>query len=185
MIKLIVGLGNPGDKYNNTRHNIGFMIIDNYLNKNNISNWKEKFGGLYVKKKFNHVDVIFSKPLTHMNRSGDFIKEISNFYKIREENILIIYDDTHFDMGTFKLKVNNSSGGHNGVESIISHFKDSKFKRLRVGIGEKKGKSLSDFVLKDLSKKDYKILENNFEIYNEIISDYILMDFIDLQGRYN
>ena len=133
-MKLIVGLGNPGKEYENTRHNIGFNVIDLYLKKNNLNLDKEKFNGKYLKTNINNEEVIFLEPQTYMNLSGDSVLKIMNFYKINIEDILIIQDDLDLDLGKIKLKEKSSSGGHNGIKDIEQKLGSNSFKRLKIGI---------------------------------------------------
>ena len=120
-MKLIVGLGNPGKEYENTRHNIGFMVVDNYLSVSNV-NWQLKFNGLYTNIIINNEKVHFLKPSTYMNLSGRAIKECSNFFKIDVKDILIIHDDLDLPLGKYRLKTNSSAGGHNGIKSVIEEL---------------------------------------------------------------
>ena len=118
-MKLIVGLGNPGKEYENTRHNIGFMILDNYLKD---AVWTNKYKGLVTTLNINNDKVIFLKPVTYMNLSGESVREIVNFYKINIEDILIIHDDLDLSLGKIRIKKNSSDGGHNGIKSIINNL---------------------------------------------------------------
>ena len=148
-MKLIVGLGNPEKKYDNTRHNIGFMVLDNYLGK---VDYKSKFNGLYYEKNINNEKVIFLKPQTYMNNSGLSVFEFVNFYKISLKDILIIQDDLDLDIGMIKFKFNSSSGGHNGIKSIINCLGSQEFSRLKIGINNEYKKDTIDFVLSKFSK---------------------------------
>ena len=130
-MKLIVGLGNPGKQYENTRHNIGFMVLDNYL-KN--EKWGNKFNAMYVEKNINGEKVFFVKPLTFMNNSGNAVGEFVRYFDILASDILVIQDDLDLAVGNYKLKVHSSSGGHNGIKSIISCLDNQDFPRLKVGI---------------------------------------------------
>lgn len=167
-MKLIVGLGNPGKEYEKNRHNIGFTIINNYLKKYNNISIKKDFKSEYVKIN----DTIFQKPLTYMNLSGDAIQNLANYYKINKDDILIIFDDMDLNIGEIKIKKNGSSGGHNGIKSIISHF-GNEFNRLKIGIGKPKNKDIISYVLGNFSKEENEILEKlNNNIFN-IIDDFI------------
>ena len=118
-MKLIVGLGNPGREYKNTRHNVGFMALDYYLGK---VNWKIKMEANFYSTQINDEQVIFIKPLTYMNLSGIAVKKVVDFYNIDVKDILVIQDDLDIDFGNFKVKKNSSSGGHNGISKIINLF---------------------------------------------------------------
>ena len=113
-MKLIVGLGNPGQEYQNTRHNIGFRYLDLFIKEKKLGNFKEKFNGLYLKTTYNNQDIIFLKPLSYMNLSGEVVKKYKDYYKIDSKDILVIHDDLDIEIGKIKLKENGSGGGHNG-----------------------------------------------------------------------
>ncbi|MBM6821323.1 aminoacyl-tRNA hydrolase [Fusobacterium mortiferum] len=152
-MKLIVGLGNPGSKYEKTRHNIGFEVI-NYLQKDlGITNEKEKFQGLISEKNIDGEKVLFLKPQTFMNLSGNSIIEVINFYKLNPKtDLVVIYDDMDLPVGKLRVKEKGSSGGHNGIKSIISHLGD-EFLRIKCGIGKPKDNTI-DFVLGQFSKSE-------------------------------
>ena len=166
-MKLIVGLGNPGKKYEYNRHNIGFLVLDHYL-KN--SDFKEKFNGLYKIEVINGEKVIFLKPQSYMNLSGNVVKKFKDFYKIDISDILIIYDDISFEFGILKLKPKGSSGGHNGLKKI--------------GIS-KNNIELKNYVLSNFNKIEKEKLNEILKMTDSIISDYINYDFQTLMNRYN
>lgn len=184
-MRLIVGLGNPGKEYEKTRHNVGFNIIDMYLEKNKLKLEKEKFNGKYVKTTINNEDVIFLEPQTYMNNSGESVSAIMKFYKIKVEDILVIQDDLDMEVGKIKLKEKSSSGGHNGIKSIEDHLGTEDFKRLKVGISNNKDIDTKDYVLGKFSKEDREILENTYKTCLDIIDDYFEMNFDLLMGKYN
>ena len=169
-MKLIVGLGNPGREYKNTRHNIGFMVIDNYLGK---VNWKTKLENYFYLTEVNGEQIAFIKPLTYMNLSGLAVSKIINFYKIPIENILIIQDDLDMSIGTFKIKRNSSSGGHNGIKSIISELGSQNFARLKIGIGKSSQIPVDKYVLSKFSSEELEIINKNMDIFNNIIKTFI------------
>ncbi|MDP0487909.1 MAG: aminoacyl-tRNA hydrolase [Fusobacterium sp. JB021] len=134
-MKLIIGLGNPGKKYEKTRHNIGFMVVDEISRKLNLNNFKEKFKGLLIETSYNNEKLFLLKPQTYMNLSGESIVELVNFYKLDiEKDVIVIYDDMSMDFGKIRIREKGSAGGHNGIKSIISFLGD-KFTRIKVGIG--------------------------------------------------
>ena len=178
-MKLIVGLGNPGLKYENTRHNIGFIAIDKYLN--NIS-FKSKFDGEYYVD--NLKDVIFLKPMKYMNFSGEVVKKFVEYYKIVIDDILVIYDDMAFELGTIKIKPDGSYGGHNGMKNIIDLLGNNNIKRVRVGIG-RNSFDMKDYVLGKFSKKEILILDDVMKKVINIIDDYLILDFDKLMNKYN
>lgn len=178
-MKLIVGLGNPGKEYESTRHNIGFMIIDKYLG--NIK-YKEKFNGLYYEKDMDE-KVIFLKPQTFMNNSGLCVKKFVDYYKINPENILVIHDDLDLEVGKIKYKINSSSGGHNGIKSIINNLRTQNFIRLKIGISNTNKDQIIDYVLGKFSKKEIDEINVN-DIVNSI-NDYINNDYTFVMNKYN
>ncbi len=181
-MKLIVGLGNPDLKYQNTRHNIGFMVLDNYLG--NIT-WKNKFNALYTTKDIYNEKVIFIKPLTYMNLSGNAVREFVNFYKINLEDILIIQDDLDLPLGKYRIKTNSSSGGHNGIKSIIENLGSNNFARLKIGISKNSHIPTKDYVLESFKKEELEILNNLYSRFNAILEDFIHENITTLMNKYN
>ena len=165
-MKLIVGLGNPGKEYEKTRHNIGFMVLDDYLG--NVK-WSNKFNALYYESFVGTEKVIFVKPLTYMNNSGNAVGEFVRYYNI----------------GLYKLKVNSSSGGHNGIKSIISSLGTHSFPRLKVGIGSVKKDEVIDYVLGKFSKKEMEILNNEFSTFRKIIESFVNVGIDKTMNVYN
>jgi len=185
-VKLIVGLGNPGNNYVNTRHNIGFMFVDNYLKYKNIDdNWSSKFNGLYVKTVINKENVIFLKPQTFMNLSGDCVKKFVDYFNINVEDVLVISDDLDLNIGNFKLKLNGSCGGHNGLRDIELKLSVSNFKRLRIGISKNNAVDTRDYVLGYFSKEEMKIIFNLFNELFLVVDKYFELPFGDLMSLYN
>lgn len=184
-MKLIVGLGNPGKEYENTRHNIGFNVIDLYLKKNNLKLDKDKFNGKYTKTSIHDEDVILLEPQTFMNLSGDSVRKVMDFYKINIDDILVIQDDLDMEVGKIKLKEKSSSGGHNGIKDIEQKLGTNNFKRLKVGISNDKTRDTKDYVLGKFSKEEKEILEKSYEICLNVIDDFFTMNFDLLMGKYN
>ena len=129
---LIVGLGNPGNEYNNTRHNVGFMAIDSIAPKD--ANWKKEKNALTTRVEIDGINVILVKPQTFMNNSGDAVGPLMTFYKIPLENIVVIHDDMDLKLGNMREKVGGSSAGHNGIKSIDNAI-GNEYRRIRIGIG--------------------------------------------------
>ena len=136
---LIVGLGNPGKEYDGTRHNIGFEAIDYMANKYNIEVNRIKFKGVFGEGFIDNKKVILLKPTTYMNLSGESIREVINFYKISNENIIVIYDDISLEVGKLRIREKGSDGGHNGIKSIIANLGSDVFPRIKIGVGQPKG----------------------------------------------
>jgi peptidyl-tRNA hydrolase, PTH1 family len=132
-MKIIVGLGNPGKQYENTRHNAGFMVMDELAKECSLSFDQEKFQSMFAKGKIHGEDVILMKPLTFMNNSGFACREVMDFFKASPKDFLIIYDDIDLDVGRIRLRPKGSAGGHNGIKSIIQCIGTSEFNRIRVG----------------------------------------------------
>ncbi len=181
-MKLIVGLGNPGKEYTFTRHNVGFMLIDAYLKNDS---WQKKFDGLIQIHSLDAEKVLFLKPQTFMNNSGLSVGQAARYYDIKPEDILIIQDDLDIDFGKFKLKKNSSSGGHNGIKSIIASLGTDSFNRLKIGISHDKNKDTIDYVLGKFSKEEMEILKENFLMYQEIINSFILNGIEVTMNKYH
>lgn len=146
MIKLVAGLGNPGDKYKGTRHNIGFNVIDILAEKLNIT-WSEKYNGAFIETKYNGEKLFLLKPYTFMNLSGKSISAVTNFYKISPNDVFIIHDEMNIPFNTLKIRHNGSAGGHNGLKSIIECLGSQDFPRLKMGIGRDNSKDTVSYVL--------------------------------------
>jgi peptidyl-tRNA hydrolase, PTH1 family len=156
-MKIIIGLGNTGNKYKNTRHNIGFSLIDLLSKKLDSESFKKfKDCSEISKTKYLDEDIILVKPTTFMNNSGLCVRKILDFYKEKIENILILVDDYNLDVGNIRFRKNGSSGGHNGLKSIIECLGTEEFQRLRLGIGKPEHKTLSDFVLSSFTPSETK-----------------------------
>ncbi|MDL2311100.1 aminoacyl-tRNA hydrolase, partial [Peptostreptococcaceae bacterium OttesenSCG-928-C18] len=133
-MKLVVGLGNPGKKYEENRHNVGFMAIDKLASENNINVNKLKFNSVYGEGRIGNEKIILMKPLTYMNNSGIAVMECKNYYGISIEDIYIICDDIDIPFGSIRIKKKGSAGTHNGLKSIIQHLKDDDFPRFKISV---------------------------------------------------
>lgn len=184
-MKLIVGLGNPGKEYEKTRHNVGFMVIDNYLNKKNISSLKNKFFANYIDVVIDSEKVIFLKPQKYMNLSGEVIKEFLKFYKINISDVLIISDDLDMSCGKIRLREKGSSGGHNGLKNIEQHLGTNGYKRLKIGVGNNKEINTKDYVLGKFNEKELEEINLSIEKTEHIIDDFLKINFIDVMNKYN
>lgn len=153
---MVVGLGNPGDKYVHTRHNAGFMALDVICEKNSFKVDKLKFKALTGDAVISGKRVLFLKPQTYMNCSGEAVKEAAQFYKIAPENIIVIFDDISLDPGKIRIRKKGSAGGHNGIKSIIEHLGTDTFPRIKLGVGAKPHPDydLADWVLGEIPKAD-------------------------------
>lgn len=185
-MKLIVGLGNPGKEYVNTRHNIGFTFLDSYIEHcNSTVNWINKFDGLYSQITINGEKIVLLKPQTFMNLSGNSVRKVMDYFKIDINDILIISDDLDLKIGNFKLKSNGSSGGHNGLKDIENKIGSNQYKRLKIGISKDKDIDTKDYVLGKFSVEENKILHDLFNILFSVMDDYYILKFSDLMSKYN
>lgn len=184
-MKLIVGLGNPGKEYENTRHNIGFMFIDEYAKEKGLVINKKKFNGLYVDFINNGEKTILLKPQTYMNLSGEAVSAFIDFFKISIEDILIISDDLDLAIGKYKLRPTGSSGGHNGLKNIEKHLSTQNYKRLKIGISNDKDIDTKDYVLGNISKENKQVIDDLKKIVNNILDDFYKLDFEKLMAKYN
>ena len=184
-MKLIIGLGNPGAEYSLTRHNMGFMAIDNYVKKRKLGDFKEKFNGLYLDTVVDGERIILLKPITYMNLSGEAVIKYIHYFKISVDDILVISDDLDMPIGKLKLKSSGSSGGHNGLKSISSSISTNTYKRLKLGIGNNKEIDTCDYVLGKFSADDMNLIKNQMDLVANIIDDYLCMSFDKLMNKYN
>lgn len=159
-VKIIVGLGNPGDKYAATRHNIGFMAIDYLAEQYGIKVDRIKFKGLYGEVRLGGEKVLLLKPQTFMNLSGESVREMCEFYKVPMEDVVVIYDDISMKVGSLRIREKGSAGGHNGIKNIIYQMQTDVFPRIKVGVGAKPHPDydLADWVLGQFSQEDCKTL---------------------------
>lgn len=184
-MKLIVGLGNYGKEYHNTRHNIGFMALDYYAKKNNLTFDKRKFKGLYTETNINGEKVLLVKPQTYMNLSGECMRDFILYFHIDIKDILVIYDDMDLDVGVLRLREKGSAGGHNGIKNIILHIKSSEFKRVRVGISKDKRGNTIDYVLGKFNEEEKLLIDEKMGIISCIIDDFTKYDFNKVMSKYN
>lgn len=157
---LIVGLGNPGKEYTNTRHNIGFCAVDALAERERISVLEKKHKALIGKGYIDGQKVILAKPQTYMNLSGESVRELVDYYKIDEkEELIVISDDISLEPGQLRLRKRGSAGGHNGLKNIIAHLGHDEFQRIKIGVGEKpKGYDLADYVLGHFPAQEQKVM---------------------------
>ncbi len=181
---LIVGLGNPGREYENTRHNIGFDAIDVIADKYNIEVSRIKFKGVYGEGFVNGEKVILLKPTTYMNLSGESVREVMDFYKLSEEDILVIYDDVSLDVGRIRIREKGSAGGHNGIKSIIANIGTDVFSRIKVGVGKPQG-DLVKHVLGTFSKEDREGLNKVLEVVAMASETIIKEDAKEAMNKFN
>ena len=165
ILYIIVGLGNPGDKYEKTRHNVGFNVIDLLAKEYSIDVSKIKHKALIGEGRVGTEKVILVKPMTYMNLSGESVRSLLDYYKVDEEHeLIVIYDDISLDVGQLRIRAKGSAGGHNGMKNIIAHLGSQVFPRIKVGVGEKPAKyDLADYVLGHFSKGEAKLMDEGYD----------------------
>ncbi|GAB7387215.1 aminoacyl-tRNA hydrolase [Bacillaceae bacterium] len=185
-MKIIVGLGNPGKEYEETRHNVGFLVVDRIAAELGIDLHQTKFKSVFGEKLVAQEKVILLKPLTYMNLSGEAVAEIAAFYKLAAEDLLIIYDDLDLPVGKIRLRFKGSSGGHNGMKSIIRQLGTEEFKRIRVGIGRPaSGQSVVDYVLSPFLPAERQDLERAVERAAQAALAWLEKPFAQVMNEYN
>ena len=184
---LVAGLGNPGNNYEMTRHNIGFHVIDYIADELGIKVKKLKYKALYGEGTINGSKVLFVKPQTFMNNSGESIVEFVNFFKIPVENVIIISDDVSLDAGRLRVRGKGSAGGHNGLKSIIYHLNSDQFPRVRVGIGSPQHEDydLADYVLGRFSKDEIPVFEETIKKAYKAVCEIITNGYESAMNKYN
>ena len=184
-MKLIVGLGNPGHEYENTRHNIGFQLLDYIAKDKNIQFLRNKFNGKYTELSINGEKVILLKPLSYMNLSGSVVEKYVSFYKINVCDILVIQDDLDMNFGRVKIVHNSSSGGHNGIKDIERCLGSKEYARLKIGIANDKSIDTKDYVLGKFTDEEEKVLLSVFKDLVNVIDDFCTMSLDRLMSKYN
>ncbi|GAA0726062.1 aminoacyl-tRNA hydrolase [Clostridium malenominatum] len=181
---LIVGLGNPGKEYANTRHNVGFDAVDLIANRYNVDINRLKFRGMYGEGNIGGNKVILLKPTTFMNLSGESVREVVNFYKIKNENIIVLYDDVDLEVGRIRIRAKGSSGGHNGIKSIIYHLGTEDFPRIKIGVG-KAERDMVNHVLGRFSKEDREIVDKCIKVCTDATETIIKDNAESAMNKYN
>ena len=181
-MKLIVGLGNIGEKYCFTRHNAGFMVLDKLALDNNFTLREEsKLKCLLAKSS----DIIYIKPTTFMNLSGEAVRAVMDYYKIDVKDLLIVYDDIALDLGRIRFRANGSDGGHNGIKSIIKHIGTRDFDRLKIGIGPQPNIPSENYVLQNFPKEQLESLKEVLKTADEAIEFYLENGIQKAQNKFN
>lgn len=182
----IVGLGNPGRQYENTRHNIGFLTIDYLANKHNIDVKKSKFKSLYGQGEISGQKVMLIKPQTYMNNSGEALRELRNFYKFDEDELIVIVDDIDIDFGKIRIKQKGSAGTHNGMKSIIYQLQYDTFPRIKVSVGKKPDyMDLANFVLSGFSEKEVEIIREEIKLASQAIETMLDSGIDKAMNKFN
>lgn len=184
---IIVGLGNPGDKYENTRHNVGFRALDQLAETASVPVQKLKHKALTNTCTIAGVKVLLMKPVTYMNLSGEAVADAARFYKIPPERIIVLSDDVSLGVGKLRIRRSGSAGGHNGLKSIIQHLGSDQFPRIKLGVGEKPHPDydLADWVLGKFAKEDRKTVDEMVQKAAEAAAYYIKEGPEKTMGRFN
>lgn len=183
---VIVGLGNPGKEYADTKHNVGFRVIDKLADVYNIDVTKFKHRAFIGDGVISGKKVLLVKPQTYMNLSGESVREVMSFYKVPIENMIVVYDDTSLELGMIRLREKGSAGGHNGIKNIISHMGTDGFNRVKVGIGEKpSGWDLADYVLAKFSKDDEALIASGIDKASQAVGIFISLGMKDAMNKFN
>jgi len=183
---VIAGLGNPGNRYDNTRHNVGFEAVDLLAHKYSISITRLKFKALSGEGVIGGKRVLLVKPQTFMNLSGESLREIMEWYKLPIDRLLVIYDDIDLEMGKIRVRGKGSSGTHNGMKSIIYQLQNDGFPRVRIGIGKPPaGWDLADYVLSKFGSESKKVMSESIEKACEAVSTFLSSDLNSAMNSYN
>ena len=183
---VIVGLGNPDKKYELTRHNIGFDVIDALADKYNISVKEKKHKALVGSGVIEGMKVLLVKPLTYMNLSGQSIKKYIDFYKIPLENVVVVYDDMNIEKGQTKVRKVGGPGTHNGAKSVVHELQSEEFVRIRVGIERPvENSEIIDYVIKPIDEEEYKKIEKGIEKAKDAIIEYLKNGIDSAMNKFN
>ncbi len=184
---LVTGLGNYGAKYENTRHNAGFIAVDSMATKYGVKVNKVKHYSLMGEFEYDGKRILLQKPQTYMNNSGQAVADCARFYKIDPSHIIIISDDCNLDVGVLRIRTKGSAGGHNGLKSIIAHLGTQDFLRMRIGVGKKPSETedLADFVLGSFTQADIQALEKTADRVASAIELVVSGDTVLAMSRYN
>ena len=186
VVKLIIGLGNPGKPYEHTRHNIGFDVIDELANRWNAPLNQSKFNGMYASVHRPEGKVILLKPLTYMNLSGESVRPLMDYFDIDVEDIIVIYDDLDLETGKLRLRGKGSAGGHNGIKSLIQHLGTQEFNRIRVGVNRPPaGMKVADYVLSKFSKDDQIVVKEAIDKSCDAVEAALKKPFLEVMNQFN
>lgn len=186
LMKMIVGLGNPGKKYERTRHNVGFLAVDEIARKLDAPAMQSKFNGMFTMVHRPEGKVMLVKPLTYMNLSGECVRPLMDYYDIDPEDIIVLYDDLDFAPGEMKLRQKGSAGGHNGMKSLITHLGTQDFKRIRLGVGRPtNGMKITDYVLGNFSKDELPEIQQMIEESADACIEWLKLPFNEVMNQFN
>ena len=183
-MKLIVGLGNVGDQYKNTRHNLGFLVVDELTKRWDLE-FKNEASASYATKHINGEKVIIATPNLYMNNSGQVIRGMIDYFKMDLEDVIIFHDDKDQDTGKIKIVNVGGHGGQNGIRDCINHFGTNEFLRVKGGIGSNVNIDTADYVLGKWSPEQKDVLDNFVSKLADVAEDFLSMEFVDLANKYN
>ena len=185
-MKIIVGLGNPGNEYAKTRHNVGFMLVDALAEHLNINLWKDKFNAQIAEGRIGTEKILLVKPQTYMNNSGEAVGPLMRWYKVTPEDIIVAHDDMDIPAGTIRIRKKGSSGGHNGIKSLIAHLGSENFPRVRLGVGRPlPGWSVVNHVLAQFPQEDKTAVDEAIKYLIPAV-ECIVNDSVDMaMNKYN
>lgn len=185
-MKVIVGLGNPGFQFKKTRHNVGFMVIDDLSGRLNVKVKENKFNALFGSTTVQGDKVALLKPQTYMNNSGEAVRAFLDYYDVPTEDLVVVYDDLDLPTGKIRLRQKGGSGGHNGVKSLIAHLGSKEFNRIRIGINHpERDKDVIDYVLKPFSKDEKDDVANAVSRASDACRKSVHMPFLEVMNEYN
>lgn len=184
-IKLIVGLGNPGTRYARNRHNVGFMIVEEFADSHSLDFKRKKFNAQIAEGKIADARTMIAKPQTFMNASGEAVAKLFKYYKVEPHDLIVIYDDLDLPLGKLRLRADGSAGGHHGMESIIARIGTSDFPRLRIGIGRPDPDADVDHVLSDFDRQERAIMDETIERAVEAIEAWLENGITVAMNKFN
>jgi len=185
-MKLIVGLGNPGREYGNTRHNAGFYVVEKLAYELGEDITERKYKGLFAKVRIGNEKAILLEPQTYMNNSGESVRAFMDYFKIEAKDVIVVYDDINLEPGNLRIRLKGSAGGHNGIKSLIAHMGTSDFPRVKMGVGEKPARmDLADHVLGHFNAEDKKKLDEAASHAIEAIKLMVDGQYDTAMNKYN
>ncbi|MBB4826814.1 PTH1 family peptidyl-tRNA hydrolase [Sporosarcina luteola] len=185
-MKMIVGLGNPGKQYEYTRHNIGFLVVDELARRWDAPPAQLKFNGAYTVIHRPEGKILLVKPLTYMNLSGECVGPLMDYYGVEDDEIVVLYDDLDLAPGKLRLRQKGSAGGHNGMKSLIAHIGTDQFNRIRIGIGRPtNGMKVPDYVLSNFGKEEIPVMEEMLKKSADACEAWLKAPFLEVMNEYN
>ena len=185
-MKIIIGLGNPGRQYEDTRHNAGFMVVDKFAEKHGVDISKARFNALLGEVFVNGEKIVLVKPMTYMNNSGQAVGEVLNFYKPDLEDIIVVVDDIEIELGMLRIRAKNGKGTHNGLKSIFAHLKTDDYAKMKLGVGKfKRNMDLADFVLARPSKEDDEIIDDLIDRAVDALDEFTASPIDIVMNKFN